>query len=227
MSSKPLVSILTATTGNDLLIDTLKSVNNQTYTNIQHLIFVDGEERREKTQKILDQVEVRDGVRRDVVYLPYSIGKDRWNGHRIYGAGTFVSDGDYLMFLDDDNFMQPNHIETCMATIGEKPWTFSLRRIVDKDRNFICNDDCESLGMWPSVLNDEDYFVDVNCFFVSRYVATTILPVWYRKFREPGVMEIDRAIMKVLRTYFIDYECTREYSINYTVGNTENSVKVS
>jgi len=28
--------------------------------------------------------------------LPYSIGKDRWNGHRIYGAGTYIADGDYL-----------------------------------------------------------------------------------------------------------------------------------
>ena len=40
---QPLVTIVTATTGNPLVKDTMESVINQTYTNIQHLIFVDGE----------------------------------------------------------------------------------------------------------------------------------------------------------------------------------------
>ena len=49
--------------------------------------------------------------------LPYSTGKDRFNGHRIYGAGTYLSKGDFLIFLDDDNSLEPNHVEECVKTI--------------------------------------------------------------------------------------------------------------
>ena len=224
MSDK-LVSIITATTGNDLLADALKSVNNQTHNRIQHLVFVDGKDRKEKAEEIINSVTPSNNVEREVIYLPYSIGKDRWNGHRMYGAGTFIADGDYLMFLDDDNYLEPTHIDDCLKAIDGYKWACSFRRIVDKERNFICNDDCESLGKWPSVLGDHDYFIDVNCYFLSRQAAVNMVSVWYRKFREPGVMEIDRAMIQVLKKMYPDFGHTKNYTVNYTVGNTEHSVK--
>lgn len=221
----PSVTIVTASTGNDLLADTIKSVNLQTYQSIQHLIFVDGKEREAKARKLIESIETKDNVQRDVVYLPQSIGKDRWNGHRMYGAGTFIADGDFLMFLDDDNYLEPTHIEDCINSIDGYKWACSFRRIVDKDRNFICNDDCESLGKWSSILGDNDFFVDVNCYFLSREAAINMVPVWYRKFREPGVLEIDRAMIRVLKQLYSDFGHTKKYTVNYTAGNTEHSVK--
>ena len=40
--TKPLVTIITATTGNELVRQNIDSVLNQTYDNIQHLVVVDG-----------------------------------------------------------------------------------------------------------------------------------------------------------------------------------------
>ena len=223
---QPLVTVVTATTGNPLVKDTINSVIKQTYKNVQHLIFVDGEHSWDNFYSHhMKTLTPAVGFRQNIIRLPYSVGKDRFNGHRMYGAGTFIADGDYIMFLDDDNFIEPTHIEECLNAVQGNQWCFSFRKIVDKQRNFICNDDCESLGLWPSVLHMDDYFVDVNCFFLSKYASLLISPVWYRKFREPGVMEIDRAIMQALRSANTKYTCTKNYTVNYTVGNTENSVK--
>ena len=125
--------------------------------------------------------------------------------------------------------LEPNHIESLVKLVQEKnlDWAYSLRKIIDKDGNVLCLDDCESLGMWASILHPEDYFVDVNCYFVKKQVAVGITPVWYRKFREPGQMEIDRAIASVLmhQNNKLKFDCTRDYTVKYRVGNTGLSVQ--
>jgi glycosyltransferase involved in cell wall biosynthesis len=226
----PLVTIVTATTGNPILSNCLQSVKNQTYANIQHLVMVDGPERATAAYAEIEEsavlTQTRKGYRCDVIDLPYSIGRDRWNGHRIYGSGTYIADGDYIMFLDDDNTLAPDHVQSCLDVIsGGNDWSFSFRNIMDREQNFLCQDNCESLGKWASVLHPEDLFVDVNCYFLPRKLAVTISPVWFRKFREPGQLEIDRVISHFLRQIAPKYDSTYKYTVNYTVGNTENSVQ--
>ena len=225
---KPLITVITATTGNPLLEKTIQSVQNQSWENVQHLVMIDGPERSAKAYEVIGDLKntKKEGYRLDVIDLPYSIGKDRWNGHRIYGAGTFLADGAYLTFLDDDNSMDVGHLNDCFATVAKGcDWAFSFRKIVDNNHNFLCEDNCESLGKWPSILHPEDYFVDVNCYFLPRLLAVAMVPVWYCKFREPGQPEIDRRMMAFLRQYAPKGECTYKYSINYTVGNSGLSVQ--
>jgi hypothetical protein len=161
--------------------------------------------------------------------LPYPTGTDRYNGHRVYGGTTYFADGDYHLWLDDDNVLEPDHIEKLVKLVQENnlDWAYSLRKIIDKDGNVLCLDDCESLGMWASILHPQDFFVDVNCYFVKKQVAVQITPVWYRKFREPGQMEIDRAIAAVLMhpNNKLKFDCTRDYTVRYRVGNTGLSVQ--
>lgn len=220
------VSIITPTTGNPFLKECIESVKAQTYTDIQHLVVVDGQERWEAANAILKET---DFPQTSLITLPYSIGKDRYNGHRIYGACTFIAEGDYHIWLDDDNALEPNHVESLVKLVQEKnlDWAFSFRKIIDKDSNVVCLDDCESLGLWPSVLGENHYFVDVNCYFVKKQIAVGMTPIWYRKFREPGQMEIDTAISTVLmhENNKFKYDCTREYTVKYRVGNTGLSVK--
>lgn len=223
-----LVSVITATTGNKLLKSCIESVYNQSYRPIQHLIVIDGPDRYNDVREILDECKIKEAdpeYRIDLIFLPYSIGKDRWNGHRIYGSGTYIADGDYVIFLDDDNSLQFNLVQDCINTVNAgNTWAYSLRQIQNKDEKFICLDDCESLGKWPSVLHPEDYFVDVNCYFLPKLLAVQISPLWYRKFREPGKPEIDRVICHALRQIAPNYDCTYEYSVMYTVANTGLSV---
>ena len=225
--SRPLVTVLTATVGNPLLTHCIESVYDQVGDfDIQHLIFIDGPEVMGSAMRRIDtsMTPYREGYRQDIVRLPYSVGKDRWNGHRMYGAGTYLAEGDFVIYLDDDNSIKPYHIQSCLEAIEGKGWTFAFRNIQDKDEKFICQDNCESLGIHPSVCGPDDYFIDVNCYFLRREVAVSLSPVWFRKFREPGQLEIDRAMAQFLRANYT-FQPTYKYSVNYTVGNTVNSVR--
>ena len=223
------VSVITPTTGNPYLAECIDSVRNQTYKNVEHIVVVDGKSRWEQADEILKAAEFPNGSNEHICVLPYPTGINRYNGHRVYGAATYFADGDYHIWLDDDNVLEPNHIESLVKLVQEKDlsWAFSLRKIIDKDGNVLCLDDCESLGLWPSILHPEDFFVDVNCYFVKKEIAVGISPVWYRKFREPGQPEIDRAIAGTLmaKQNNLKFDCTRDHTVKYRVGNTGLSVQ--
>jgi len=224
------VSVITPTTGSLHLAECIASVREQTYTNIEHIVVVDGKERWEKVDPILYSLKFPNGnFNEHVCVLPYPTGINRYNGHRVYGAATYFADGDYHLWLDDDNMLESNHVESLVKLVQEKNlhWAFSLRKIIDKDSNVLCLDDCESLGLWSSILHPEDFFVDVNCYFVKKEVAVGMSPVWYRKFREPGQPEIDRAIAGTLmaKQNNLKFDCTRDHTVKYRVGNTGLSVQ--
>jgi glycosyltransferase involved in cell wall biosynthesis len=217
----PLVTIITPTTGAHHLARCIDSVQRQTYKNIQHLLVIDGHEHAAKVAEILNKAP---GNKLDIIALPYPTGKDRYNGHRIYGAMTYLSNGDFICFLDEDNWYDTEHIESLLEVVNSnKTWAFSLRKIVDANGTVICNDDCESLGLWESCMGD--YFVDVGCYFLPRALALQLTPLWHRKAREPGVMEVDRALMHVLRENNLPCDTSGKYTLNYRTGNTSLSVR--
>jgi len=222
------VTVVTASTGRPSLAKCIQSVANQKVADgvkIQHLIFADGPECNSKVKNIAYAASIK-FIHADVIQLPQSVGKDRWNGHRMYAAGSFLAAGDHVMFLDDDNTIDPTHIQDCLAAVAvnNAPWAYSLRKIVDAQGNFLCNDDCESLGRHHTVMNQNDYLVDVNCYFLSKPLAVQLAPIWNRKAREPGVMEVDRALIKVLLQNQVPGAETGQYTVNYAVGGNALSV---
>lgn len=217
---EPLVTVVTATTGNPFLYDALLSVKKQTYKNIEHYVVIDGNDRKKDALKIISKFpEVK------TLTLPYATGKDNYNGHRIYGASTFLTNGKYIAFLDEDNYYEPTHIQDCVTLASDGyDWVYSLRKIIDKDKNYICNDDCESLGKYKSVLNDN--FIDVGCWFLSKTAALTVSPLWYRRARHPQEQpEVDRIITATLMQHYGKFEGTGNYTLNYRVGNRVDSVQ--
>jgi len=222
------VSVITATTGGVRLADCIESVRNQTYKNIEHYVIVDGSDRWEQISEILNAMEFPNGNNEFVIVLPHATGLNRFNGHRIYGGFSFLTNGDYIAWLDDDNEFTPNHIESLVKITQEKQldWAYSLRQIVDSKGEFICNDDCENLGKYKSVLND--HFVDVSCFLVRRELAVNIAPIWHRQARPPnGMMEVDRALTAVLmhEQNKLKFDSNNDYTVKYRVGSTGISVQ--
>lgn len=210
------VTIITATTGTNYLEQNIESVAKQTYKDIQHLIVVDGDHHYKKAKKHIVK-------NNDVIVLPYATGTEQYNGHRIYGGCTYLAKGDYLIYLDEDNWLEPNHVESLIDCIDDG-WACSLRKITDMEGNFICNDDCESLGNWESVLGD--LFVDVNCFFLPKRIALQLTPLWYRRARHPNDQpEVDRVLTYTLKHNKIKCTVSGEYTINYRAGNRADSVQ--
>lgn len=215
----PRVTVITPTTGAPCVFKALESVRAQTLSNVQHLLVIDGP--RDFPLHRLDafpQVQV--------LQLPYAVGTDRFLGHRMYGASTYLARGEYIAFLDEDNTYEPQHLASLDRVVRSgHDWAYSLRTIRDTQGQLLCLDDCESLGQWPSVLGPEDYFIDVSCFYLPLRAALAITPLWYRRARQPGVMEVDRAITRFLRSKFPKFDCNYEYTLNYLTGNNPQSVK--
>lgn len=218
---KPLVTIITPTTGSKQLYDAVLSVENQTYDNIEHIIVIDGPEYADDAHSIIE------GSKASIIQLPHNTGADNYNGHRIYGSTSFLMNGDYVCFLDQDNWFDKNHVSSLVDVIrGGNDWAYSLRKIVSQDNEYICNDDCESLGKWKSVLNDN--FIDVNCFMIPKMAAIHFAPYWYRRARHPQEQpEVDRILSAFMMRNYPRFDTNGEYTTNYRVASRADSVQDS
>jgi glycosyltransferase involved in cell wall biosynthesis len=217
----PKVTVITPTTGSDQLSNAVNSVSKQTYSNIEHIVVVD---KPTESKKVYDLTKNLGCL---IVNLPYNTGHSGYNGHRIYGAFSYLVETDFICFLDQDNWYDPDHIETLVGVInaGNK-WAYSLRKIVDQQGEYICNDDCESLGRWKSVLNDN--FIDVNCFMIPKHAAISFSPYWYRRARHPQEQpEVDRILSAFMMQNFTEFNTNGIYSVNYRVASRKDSVQDS
>ena len=207
------VAVVTPTIASEHLAKCIDSVDKQTYEDIVHYIFIDGCQYEPKAREIL----VGSSKTR-MIELEENVGKG-WYGHRVYAACSFLVNADVICYLDEDNFLEPNHIETVVKKLQEgNDWVYSLRNIHDKEGKFLCEDNCESLGKWPVYFNPEVHHIDTSCFAIRRDIAVHIGHSWY------GKWGADRQFFGALKKYFPKYDCTNQYTTNYRLDGNENSV---
>ena len=207
------VAVVTPTIASDLLEQCVSSVDNQTYKDLTHYIFIDGCQYEPKAREIL----VGSSKTR-MIELEENVGKG-WYGHRVYAACSFLVNADIICYLDEDNWYEPNHVEELVKTIQTgAQWAYSLRKIYDKHGNYICDDNCESLGKWPIYFNNDAYHIDTSSFAVRRDVAVNIGHAWY------GQWGADRQFFSNLKKFFPNFECTGKHSLCYRLDGNANSV---
>lgn len=207
--------VIIPTIGSDVLDKTLISLENQTYKDVTVLIVVDGPEFKDKADIIINK---HPTLNKQVVYLQENVGANGFYGQRVYAAFSHLVNKDYLFFLDQDNWYEPNHIESMIHTIESTgcQWAYSLRNICSPDGEYILQDNCESLGKWSAWTNTN--MVDTNCYCIPKAIAVDIARFWHSGWGE------DRVIFKILNENFQNYECSGKYTINYRLGGNEGSV---
>lgn len=213
------VSVITPTTGMDTLAQAIKSVSTQ---DADHIVVVDGVKFAEKAIKIITEHE---HPRLRLVIVPENTGNPqrhynpeyngRFYGHRIYGAMAGLVNTDHIMFLDEDNWYEPNHVESMVSLIKNHnlEWAYSLRNVVDAEGNFICQDNCDSLGVFPNYMNIP--FVDMNCYCFGVGTLLKIVDI----FQIPSY-HCDRAVFKRAVAICSDYDKfggTGKHTVNYRV----------
>ena len=115
MQTNVSVAVITPTVGTKHLDKNLWSVSNQSYDKIKHYVVIDGPNFKDDTERILDSYN-----NKFVLQLPENTGANNYNGHRIYGSVPFLVDADYVIFLDEDNWIEPNHVENIFVTMIAK-----------------------------------------------------------------------------------------------------------
>jgi len=200
------IMVITPTTGKDTLEKAVRSVAEQTLPT-EHLIVADG------CGKEIDYLLGRYTFKFNgsLLSLPENVGGNGWYGHRVYAAMPLMVNADYILFLDEDNWFEPNHVETMINKIKSKDlmWAYSLRRICNEAGEYICDDDCESLGRYPTFYDSTLNFVDTNCYCFRREFLVTVAHHFY------GGWGADRPFYKATSTALPSFGCTGEATVNY------------
>jgi len=203
--------IVTPTVGTKFLRQCVESVRGQ---DCLHYLWVDGTQHREKVDSILDTCR-HDNLR--VNYLDENVGRSggEFYGHRVYAACPFLINTDYISFLDEDNWVDPNHIESFRSLIVENrhQWMYSLRKIVNEAGEYICDDNCESLGHWPVQFDKSRFHIDTGCFAIPRNLLVKISHNWM------GGWGQDREFFAAMKSAAPDFGCTMKHTMNYRMGS--------
>lgn len=219
------VTVITATVGGVHLPTCLASVKAQTYDHVDHWVVVDGAEHEEKVKKQLDGSQT-------VLVLPRNTGgkaAGNYVCHRIYASVPWLVESEYVCFLDEDNAFEPEHIQKMVKAIEGRQWAHSLRAIIGQDGSRLGVDNCESLGgIRHSVLSENDFHVDTNCYLLETHLARKLTPCWDVPARpSDGRLEADRAVcLTLLRSRLYPGIC-RRHSVLYRVSGRPDSVSAS
>ena len=159
------ITILTPTIGSEKLARCVNSVSEQKIplaTELRHLLVIDG---RDYIQNTLDILKKSNGYYARIASLIDNTGKNKWNGHRIYAHYSQLIDCDYLALLDEDNDINQNHIASLLPIAKQHGYAYSLRKLYDKQGNYLGVDNFESTGKH----NNFGYtLIDTNCWMLRR-----------------------------------------------------------
>ena len=219
------VAVVTSTIGRPELTLAIKSVQNQTYP-CKHYVFVDGNIFWDKAKPILEQFP-------DVIpiYLPMNTGKNGILNGAINAAAAFLVEEDIICYLDDDNQLREDHIESLMNVIEQgADFAYSLRAFYDSNHQFICRDDYESLGNWKPkenvlvrfimedgqqigcfINNKTKKHIDTNCYAIPREIAQKTAHAWYTPFLG------DQKFFSALNQSELKGQTSGKYTVKYTV----------
>ena len=219
------VAVITSTIGRPELTLAIESVQNQTYP-CKHYVFVDGNIFCDKANSILAQFP-------NVVpiYLPMNTSKNRILNGAINAAAAFLVEEDIICYLDDDNQLREDHVESLVNVIEQgADFAYSLHAFYDLNHQFICNDDFESLGSWTKeihffsdikinniqqsihlIFNTNGEHIDTNCYAVPREIAQKVAHSWYIPYFG------DRTFFSAINALDLKGETSGKYTVKYTV----------
>jgi hypothetical protein len=222
-ASEPSVAVITATIGHRFLRRAVASVRAQSHSAITHWVVVDGPQ----AARVVNEEGVKDGddgrVNLRVLILPERTGHSGWCSHRIYAAMPFLVDAEYICYLDQDNWFLTDHVASLLRASREadQPCAYSLRSIYDHDGNFVCRDDCQSLGPLHDCYDRSGArHIDTNCWLLRRDVAIAMAPHWATPYIG------DRHLAREVMALWPGLPCTLQHSLSYSAGSRAESAPV-
>lgn len=167
------------------------------------------------------------------IILPFNTGRGRthllpeglprhWYGARAQIACSYMVNHDFCFVLDQDNWLEPDHVESCLATLNAPSastlgFVHAYRNVHRKDGSFVCRDECESLGV-PGGLNGP--LIDTSCYFYRTDFLLQTAHWWLAGWGS------DRVYLARVRQSLGDsvFAPTHRFTVNYRLGGNPGSV---
>lgn len=167
--NKPMISIIIPTyNAAEHISETLNSIINQTDNRWECILIDDGS--KDQTIEICKEIISKNKKIRFAEKRP-----SRKGANACRNVGIKESITKYLLFIDADDTLSMNCIETRINTIKSKqPYDLYIFNtgIVDKDNNIT--------GYFKCIYNDE---VDIICAFIKHHILwQTMSPIWRKDF---------------------------------------------
>lgn len=215
------VTVITPTIGSPKVLDAILSVKNQTYAYIDHLIVVDGPEHENNfNHHFTYDYDLLQHI--TLTKSPFNTGGvgDGFYGHRIYAAYPHLINTDYIFFLDEDNWYAPDHVESLVKVLETNDFAYSLRKIYDENKNYLCDDNCESLGQWPIYFTagkEEHFLIDTSSFAFRREFLIKVSQFWHHGWGG------DRNFFYAVKDHCI-WDTNGKHTLCYRLDGNPNSV---
>lgn len=210
-------TIVITTIGDPALSRAIEASLAQDHANTRVWVVTNGREYEPLVKPIVDSF---NDSRLSSWTVPENIGYEMFFGCRILAASCYLVDTDYILFLNNDDWMEPNHVSSLInaSESSRWDWSYSLRKIVDKDGEFLFNDDCESLGKWPAFYGGGMPHVGLSCFCIKKSIAPSIAhALHFRQYH-------DRSLLACLMQSYPNFGTNGLYSLNYRLGGNPLSV---
>jgi len=208
--------VITPSIAKPSLVKAVESVENQTYSNLTHLVVVDGAEHFSKIMSLPLKIS-HDKSRLDLTTTPYNTGANGFYGHRILAAYPHLVNHDYILFLDDDNWFDENHVQSLIDLCEEKNLDFahSLRKVY-VDNQYLADDCCESIGRWPVVWSPTQHLVDTSSYCFRREWLIKYCQIWHSGWGG------DRRFFMSVKD-FAKYDTTGLHTLNYNLPDMNSA----
>jgi glycosyltransferase involved in cell wall biosynthesis len=203
----PSVALIIPTTGAPLVRECIASALAQTHADVRPFIVIDGPEFIAPFQAATAGMDLS---RCRIAVLPVNVGRNGFYGHRVYAAFSHLVDTDYVSFLDQDNWVEAEHVASLLQAVARQgwDWAFALRRVFSEDGRYLIDDESQSVGPWH-VSPTLQKLVDTNCYCLRTDVACRVANHWH------GGWGQDRVFYNALAQAFPNFGCSGRYTLNY------------
>jgi hypothetical protein len=137
---KPLISVITPTTGKPSLYRLMESLRKQSVPYI-HMLVWDAV----RDTAACDPMSYQDEVTHSIC-LPGELVRGVAAGSALRAVGLMAANTRYVTFADDDVWFDDNHFALLLEAISGRKWAFSVRRIYSPGGELIGVDRFESIG---------------------------------------------------------------------------------
>lgn len=133
---------------------------------------------------------------------------------------SFLADAEYVMYLDDDDWLTPSHCQDLLSVIGDKDWAYAYSLYCDgNSAKVLCVDALESVGVDRGVFKTRfGGFVRPSGLMLHKLRLSHILHLWsispYDQGPGQGAGE-DRLIFNQLKQH--PYACSEKATVCYAL----------
>ena len=222
------IAIVISTVCRESLLRAVGSIFAQTYTgSIQVLIGVDVDAfgHEIELQKAIFQ-ECPENIQINWINLGYSTSTRHGGVHTCFYGGSlrtslsFLANSKFVMYLDDDDWLAPEHCTEVLKAIQGKKWAFAYSIYSDGNTNQgICIDAIESVGVNQGIYAERfGGFVRPSGLMLDKTQVPHLLHLWSSSPFPSGDGE-DRLIFDNLR--HLDHGSTGKASVYYSLDSKD------